>query len=319
MTQQVSAYQYLGKGRKLVEGMEKVTGSALYTGDVRLPGMLHARPVLSPYAHARIVSIDTAAAARMPGVVAVLTAQDLPTRDKIMNSRHSAVLAKEKVLFRGQPVVVVVGESEVAAQDGADAVVIDYAPLPAVVDVIKALADDAPVIWPDGLPKDGADLTAAHAAVDKETEEQARAPSNIHDETHFERGDVAAGFKQADLVIERIYKTPIVHQSYLEPHAVVAEPDVLGSSLTLYTSTQGQFIVRDETARLLGLPKSKVRVVPMTVGGGFGAKYGLIEPLVGAVALALKQPVRLVLTRSEDFLTTTPAPASIIELKTGAR
>jgi CO/xanthine dehydrogenase Mo-binding subunit len=281
--------------------------------------MLHARPVLSPYAHARIVSIDTAAAARMPGVVAVLTAQDLPTRDKIMNSRHSAVLAKEKVLFRGQPVVVVVGESEVAAQDGADAVVIDYAPLPAVVDVIKALADDAPVIWPDGLPKDGADLTAAHAAVDKETEEQARAPSNIHDETHFERGDVAAGFKQADLVIERIYKTPIVHQSYLEPHAVVAEPDVLGSSLTLYTSTQGQFIVRDETARLLGLPKSKVRVVPMTVGGGFGAKYGLVEPLVGAVALALKQPVRLVLTRSEDFLTTTPAPASIIELKTGAR
>jgi CO/xanthine dehydrogenase Mo-binding subunit len=319
VTQQVSAYQYLGKGRKLVEGMEKVTGSAQYTADVTLPGMLHARPVLSPYAHARIVSIDTAAAARMPGVVAVLTAQDLPTRDKIMNSRHSAVLAKEKVLFRGQPVVVVVGESEVAAQDAADAVVIDYAPLPAVVDVIKALADDAPVIWPDGLPKDGADLTAAHAAVDKETEEQERAPSNIHDETHFERGDVEAGFKQADLVIERIYKTPIVHQSYLEPHAVVAEPDVLGSSLTLYTSTQGQFIVRDETARLLGLPKSKVRVVPMTVGGGFGAKYGLVEPLVGAVALALKRPVRLVLTRSEDFLTTTPAPASIIELKTGAR
>jgi len=319
VTQQVSAYQYLGKGRKLVEGMEKVTGSAQYTGDIRLPGMLHARPVLSPYAHARIVSIDTAAAAHMPGVVAVLTAQDLPTRDKIVNSRHSAVLAKEKVLFRGQPVVVVVGESEVAAQDGADAVVIDYAPLPAVVDVVKALADDAPVIWPNGLPKEGVDLTAAHAAVDKETEEQERAPSNIHDETHFERGDVEAGFKQADVVIERIYKTPIVHQSYLEPHAVVAEPDVLGRSLTLYTSTQGQFIVRDETARLLGLPKSKVRVVPMTVGGGFGAKYGLVEPLAGAVALALKQPVRLVLTRSEDFLTTTPAPASIIELKTGAR
>ena len=100
---------------------------------------------------------------------------------------------------------------------------------------------------------------------------------------------------------------------------LTAEPGVLGTNLTLYTSTQGQFIVRDETARLLGLPKSKVRVVPMTMGGGFGAKYGLIEPLVGAVALTLRRPVRMVLTRSEDFLTTTPSPASIIELKTGAK
>ena len=160
----------------------------------------------------------------MPGVVAVLTADDLSTKDRAINSRHSAVLARERVLFRGQPVVVVVAESEQAAQDGADAVQIDYEPLPAVVDPLAALAADAPVIWPNGLPKEGIDLTAAHAAVDKETEEKESAPSNVHAENHFARGDVEQGFRDADVVIERIYKTPIVHQSYMEPCAVVAEP-----------------------------------------------------------------------------------------------
>ena len=313
-----TTFQVLGKPRKLVEGMEKVTGRARYSGDVSLPGMLYARPVLSPYAHARIRAIDIAAARQVPGVVAVLTAQDLPSRDRAINSRHSAILAKEKVLFRGQPVVVVVGESEAAAQDGADAVTIDYEPLPAVVDLEAALAPDAPVIWPQGLPSEGADLTAAHAAVDKETEQADRPPSNIHAENHFHRGDVERGFQEAAVIVERTYKTALVHQGYMEPHAAVADPDPLGRGLTIYTSTQGQFIVRDEVARLLSLPKSKVRIVPMTVGGGFGAKYGILEPLVGAIALAIGRPVRMVLTRSEDFLTTTPSPASVIELKTGA-
>src|SRR5215216_3685217 len=99
MTQQESAYQFLGKGRKAIDGMEKVTGQARYAGDVTLPGMLHARPVLSPYAHAEIVSIDTSAAQQVPGVVAVLTADDLTTRERAINSRHSAVLAREKVYF----------------------------------------------------------------------------------------------------------------------------------------------------------------------------------------------------------------------------
>jgi CO/xanthine dehydrogenase Mo-binding subunit len=318
MTQQDSAYQYLGKGRKAIDGMEKVTGRARYAGDVSLPGMLFARPVLSPYAHAKLVSIDTSAAQALPGVVAVLAADDLPTKERAINSRHSAVLAKQKVYFRGQPVVVVLAESEAAARDGADAVAIDYDPLPAVVDVQAAAEAGAHVIWPNGLPKEGIDMTAAHAQVSKEEEEQDRPTSNIHKENHFNRGDVERGFREADVVVERVYKTPIVHQGYLEPCAVVAEPDVRGG-LTLYVSTQGQFSVRDEVARLLDLPKSKVRVVPMTVGGGFGAKYGIIEALVAAAAIKVGRPVRMVLTRSEDFLTTTPSPATVIELKTGAK
>jgi CO/xanthine dehydrogenase Mo-binding subunit len=314
-----STFRYLGKGHRLIEGLEKITGNAKYAGDLSLPGMLHACLVLSPYAHARIVAIDRSAAQAVPGVVAVLTADDLPTRDRAVNSRHSAVLAKDRVLWRGQPVVVVVGETEAAARDAADRVVVEYEPLPPIVDVRKAAAPDAPVIWPEGLPKEGADLTAAHAAVDKGEQETTGAPSNIHDEVHFARGDVERGFAEADVVIERVYRTPMVHQGYLEPHASVAEPDPYRGGVTVYTSTQGQFSVRDEVARLLSLPKHKVRVVPMTIGGGFGAKYGIIDPLVAAVAVTLKRPVRMVLTRTEDFLSTTPSPAAIVELKVGAR
>lgn len=319
MSHNGSTFRYLGKGHRLIEGLEKVTGSAKYAGDLMLPGMLHARLVLSPYAHARIVSIDTSAAHAAPGVVAILTADDLPTRNRAVNSRHSAVLAKDRVLWRGQPVVVVVGETEMAARDAADLVVVEYEPLPPIVDVRKAAMPDAPIIWPEGLPREGADLTAAHAAVDKGEQETTGAPSNIHDEVHFARGDVERGFAEADVVIERVYRTPMVHQGYLEPHASVAEPDPYRGSVTVYTSTQGQFSVRDEVARLLSLPKHKVRVVPMTIGGGFGAKYGIIDPLVAAVAVTVKRPVRLVLTRTEDFLSTTPSPAAIVELKVGAR
>ena len=187
MSHNGSTFRYLGKGHRLIEGLEKITGNAKYAGDLSLPGMLHACLVLSPYAHARIVAIDRSAAQAVPGVVAVLTADDLPTRDRAVNSRHSAVLAKDRVLWRGQPVVVVVGETEAAARDAADRVVVEYEPLPPIVDVRKAAAPDAPVIWPEGLPKEGADLTAAHAAVDKGEQETTGAPSNIHDEVHFAR------------------------------------------------------------------------------------------------------------------------------------
>lgn len=313
-----SEYRTLGKRHKIIDGAEKLTGTAQYTADVSLPGMLHARPVLSPYAHARITSINRTAALAIPGVVAVLTAADLPTRDRPVNSRSSAVLAHDVVLFRGHPVVVVVAESEAAAQDGADAVEIDYEPLPVVASPEDALAPNAPVIWPNGLPKDGMDLTAAHAAVDKSGDIAEQAPSNLHEENVFARGDVAKAIAGADVVLKHRYTTPIVHQGYLEPHAVVAEPHHVRGEITVYTSTQGQFGVRDEVARLLSLPKSKVRVVPMVVGGGFGAKYGILDPLAAAVAWAVHRPVKIVLTRSEDFLTTTPSPAMSIDLTLAA-
>jgi CO/xanthine dehydrogenase Mo-binding subunit len=169
------------------------------------------------------------------------------------------------------------------------------------------------------LPSAEADLSAAHANVDKGEESGEKLPPNAFEKLHFERGDIAQGFAEAAVIIERTYQTSHVHQSYLEPHASVAEPDPLGRGLTLYTSTQGAYMVRDEVANLLSLPVSRVRVKPMSFGGGFGAKYGILDPLAAAVAMTVRRPVCIRLSRSEDFATTTPAQGMMIKLKTGAR
>ncbi|MFN8497891.1 MAG: xanthine dehydrogenase family protein molybdopterin-binding subunit [Anaerolineae bacterium] len=308
----------VGRRIPLADGLEKVTGQARYSADSALPGMLHARLVLSPYAHARILSIDKAPALEIPGVVAVLTAGDLPTRGRLPTNRNSATLAKDRVVFRGQPVVIVVGETEGAAADGADTVFVDYEELPAIIDPELALEPDAPLVWPNGVPKDEVNLAEIHAGAVAD-DEKPTSHGNLSGTVNFDRGDIGEGFAQSDVIIERTYRIGIVHQAYLEPHAAVASWDAIRGELTIWTATQGQFGVRDESARLLKLPKSKVTVIPTKVGGGFGAKYGIIEPLVAATSVALGKPVRLVLTRSEDFLTTTPSPATVIHLKTGAK
>lgn len=309
-------YRFLGKRRPMIEGPEKVSGRTQYTGDLVLPRMLHARPVLSPHAHARIVSIDVAEAKAVPGVVAVLTDQDLPTRNRPIASRNSAVLARERVVFQGQPVALVVGETEEAATDGAALVVVDFEPLDPVIDPERAMLPDSPLVWPEGLHEDD-DMASMHAAVDAGEEEE-RKPSNVHGHLHFQRGDAEAGLAASDVVVRRTYRTPSMHQGYMEPHASVADYDPVRKELTVHTSTQGQYQVRDELAKLLGLPQQRVRVIPMTVGGGFGAKYGIIDPLVAGASMVTGRPVRMVLSRTEDFLATTPAPASIIELQLGA-
>lgn len=251
-------------------------------------------------------------------MVAVLVAADLPTSGQQASSRTTTTLAAGEVRYRGEPVALVLAESEEAAADGAAAVAVEYQPLPVVADPTAALADGAPVIWPSGPPAAVVDLTAAHGAVSDHAAEQSAAHSNLHEQKRFERGDVAQALANADLVIERTYRTPLVHQGYLEPHAAVADYDPLRKTLHLYTSTQGQFGVRDEVARLLGLARSRVTVTPMAVGGGFGAKYGIIEPLAAAASLVCGRPVRITLSRSEDFLTTTPSPASEIRVRLGA-
>ncbi|MCA9981181.1 MAG: xanthine dehydrogenase family protein, partial [Anaerolineales bacterium] len=312
-------FKYIGHPRPIVDGLEKVTGYVKYTADTKLPGMLYTRLILSPYAHALIKAVDKSEAEALPGVVAVLTAVDLPTRDTPITSRNSAVLAKERVQWVGQPVAVVVAESEAIATDAAELVLIDYEPLTAVVRVREAILPDAPLVWPNGLPKEGDDLSSIHAQVEDTAVSDSDKPRNVSKENVYTRGDIEAGFAASDTIVEQTYHTSIVHQAYLEPHAVVVDPDPLGRGATIYTSTQGQHGVRDEVAQYLNLPQSAILVRPMAVGGGFGAKYGIYEPLATAVALTVRQPVRLVLTRSEDFLSTTPAPEILIKLKTGAK
>ncbi|MDJ0753748.1 MAG: xanthine dehydrogenase family protein molybdopterin-binding subunit [Ardenticatenaceae bacterium] len=315
MTEQ---YKYLGKPRKLIDGLEKVTGYAQYTADLQLPGMLYIRPIFSPYAHALITAVDKSAALEMPGVVAVLTAEDLPTFERVSNSRNSAVLAKKRVQWAGQPVAVVVASSEAEAADAAEMVFIDYDPLPAAIDMMEAIKPEAPTVWPNGMPEEGDDLASLHTEqVEGQAADDAEKLNNVLNENHFERGDVAADFAASDIIKEHTFDIRSLHQAYLEPHAVTAEPDPLGRRLTIYTSTQGMYGVRSEVARLLGLPQHAVTVKPMTVGGAFGAKYGIYEPLAAAVALTVRRPVRLFLSRTEDFISTTPAPRIRIELKTG--
>lgn len=313
-------FAYLGKSRPIIDGLEKVSGVAKYTADLTLPNMVYLKPVLSSYAHAKINSIDTQAAQQLEGVVAVLTAKDLPTHAKTISSRNSAVLAKDEVLFAGQPVAVVVAESEAAAEDAAQLVWMDAEPLPAVIDLEKAIQPDTPQVWPEGLPGEDDDMSDMHADTGGgDAQGDVDKPNNVSEVGHYERGDVTAGFAEADVIVERRYKTHLVHQTYLEPHAVVADPDPLGRGLTLYTSTQGQYGVRSLVAKLLDLPESKVIVNAMTIGGAFGAKYGIYEPMVAAVAMTVGRPVKMVLSRSDDTRSSTPAPAFLFELKAGAK
>lgn len=315
---QENGYKYVGKPRPLVEGLDKVSGYSRYTADLKLSGMLYAHLVLSPYAHAKILSVDKSEAEAMTGVVAVLTAADLVTRDRVIASRNSAILAKGEVMWCGQPVVAVVAESPAIAQDAAELVFVDYEPLEAIIDMEEAIKPEAFTVWPNGLPSEDSDLTSIHGATDK-AEEESNHPNNVHAENNFARGDVAAGFADADFILEDTFRMAMVHQSYMEPHSCVADPAPMGRGVTIYTATQGQFAVREEVSRICNLPKSQVKVVPMTFGGGFGAKYGIVEPVTSAIALTLQRPIRLVLSRSADYLSTTPSPAIQIELKTGAK
>jgi CO/xanthine dehydrogenase Mo-binding subunit len=314
----MTASAIIGQALPRIDSPEKVRGQTRFTADLSLPGMLHARLATSDYAHATITKIDTSAALEVPGVVAVYTGKDLLPDGPEPGQRALALLARDKVIFYGQPVAIVVAESEEAAEEAVEFVSVDYEPLGVNVDVERAAQADAPAIRPKEQ-EIGEGEGQAHATVSGGEEiDVDRFPANVTTALAFTRGDVEKGFAEADIVVERTYRTPFVHQGYIEPHAVVAVPDPLGR-LTIYTPTQGQFYARNLTAQALGLAQNEVTVVPMEVGGGFGGKTVLLQPLAGAVALRARRPVRLVLSRMEEFLLATPAPGVVIDIKTGAK
>jgi CO/xanthine dehydrogenase Mo-binding subunit len=301
---------YLGSRIPRVDGPEKVTGQARYGDDLPLYGLLHARLVLGTYAHARIKRIDASEALARPGVIAVLTADDLASILKSPpTSRARESLARGETRFAGQPVAVIVAETEAAAEDALALVDVEYEELPAVLDPLVALTPDAPAVWPDGVPG---------AKTPEETDDPALRSPNLADYTRYDRGDVEAGFAQADVVIERSYRTSIVHQSYLEPHTATAAMDPLGN-LTVYSSTQGVFLPRQEIARALGLPEHRVKVVAPVLGGGVGGKGILAQPLAAAIAIKFGRPARVVYTRMDELQAANPAPRMFINLKVGAK
>jgi CO/xanthine dehydrogenase Mo-binding subunit len=306
----------VGRWVRREDGEEKVTGYATYAGDLQFAGMAHARLVLSPYPHARITRIDADEARALPGVLGVFTADDLPLGVPEDLTRTRDPLARSRTYFEGHPVVAVVAEDEATAEDAVGLVLVEYEELEVAVDPETTLGDEREMVHDRatlGIREDA----GAHTSVGGQTD-AIRRPANAADAQRHQRGDVEQGFAEADAIVERTYRTAWVHQAYLETQSSVAVPDGVGG-ITIYSSTQGAFLVRSEVATALGIPHHKVKVITTEVGGAFGAKYALIDPLVAGLAWQLRRPVRLVFSRNEDFLAANPASAVVMEVKTGAK
>ena len=319
-TQESSRSILVGTSLPRQDGPDKVTGHARYAGDRTLQHMLYARLVLSPYGHARILNIDVSAALAVPGVVAVFTAETLGMTQADPLSRAQTPLARQEVLWCGQPVAIVVGQTEACAEDGVAAVEVDYEPLPAVVEPEAAMQPESPLARTHNEFAAKAEGNESFAffpgAVPVENEELSQ---NVRPARPLRIGDIETGLREADVVIERSYRTNPVHQSYLEPHTVTVAPGVSNSHLTIWPSTQGLFNVRSAVAKALDMPERLVHVESVPIGGGFGGKETLLEPLVAAVVQRLHRPVQLTYTRQEDLLSGNPAPQMVITLKLGAK
>ncbi len=290
------------------DGPDKITGRARYAGDQVLPGMLYARLVTSPYAHAKILNIDTSDALSLPGVVAVFTAGTLGMAQTDLLSRSQSPLAVQEALWCGHPVAIVVGETEALAEDGAAAVEVDYEPLPAIIDPEAAIRPDSP---PARTRSENSPVAGGDG--------QEQRSQNVSQAPPLRMGDIEAGLREADVVVESSFRTHPVHQSYMEPQSVTVAPSHSGHHLVIWPSTQGMFNVRSAVARALTMPERQIRVEPVPIGGGFGGKETLLEPLAAAVASRLRRPVQLVYTRQEDLLAGNPAPQMVITVKLGAK
>jgi CO/xanthine dehydrogenase Mo-binding subunit len=300
----------IGTGQRRREGREKVTGAATYVADLDERNLAHARLLLSPHAHADLAGVDISEARNAPGVIAVFAGDDLPPLNA---PEYDLPLARDRVIYTGQPVVAVVAESREQAADAIDRVVIDWRPRPAIVDPLAAARADSPMVL-SGAGEMG-DAEAHGASVAGVT--NGEKPPNVTAMAQVNMGDARAALAAAAQVTRARYISPAVHQGFLEPHAAAArvEPD---GRLTIWAATQGIFFNRRRVAEILNVPVSTVRVLPMTVGGGFGGKIVLLEPLIALLAKLTGRMVLLELTRTEEFLMGRGAPGAIIDLELGA-
>ncbi len=297
----------VGQAHSRVEILEKVTGQSVFGADVRLPtSFLFGAVLRSPHGHARIKRLDTRKAERVPGVKAVVTAQDFPPVRYGRFIWDQEYLARTKVRYVGDLVAAVAAVDENTARRALDLIEVDYEVLPSVTDALEALRPDAPFIH-----EEYEQYKAAAMAVGRK--------GNIcfHKETVV--GDVESAFREADRVFEHRFHIPMVHQTYIEPHTVLARVDATGK-VTVWVPTQAQFFLRSSLAEIFQLPFIKVRVIPTEIGGGFGGKMlPTVEP--SAVALARKSgmPVQIVMSRAEDFQTANPRHPCYARYKTGVK
>lgn len=299
-------YSVIGKSIKRLDGDDKVTGRALFADDKVEKDMLYGKILYSPVAHARIARIDTSKAEALPGVRAVATAQDCPSEPYGWLVADERIFAVGKVFFKGDRVAAVAADTEAIAEQALELIQVEYEELPAVFDPEEALKPDAPILH-ENLAQYGGMLPP-------ETRK-----GNANMAFAMNVGDVDKAFKESDLVVEGVYTTPIVHQGYLEPHSAIARVDDDGKVI-IWTTTQATFILRMLLSQALNLPEEKIEIIPSIIGAGFGGKF---PPLISHVATILarkaRRPVKITISREEEFVSSTPRSSAKIYLKTGAK
>ena len=310
------SFKVLGTTPIRPDGLDKVLGRAVFADDFFLPNMLHGKILRSPHAHARIKSIDTSAAAAVPGVKAIVTSADFPEVEHTMVSQGSAgminiaevsanCMAKDKALYDGHAVAAVAADNPHVAEHAANLIKVNYDVLPPVMDVRTAMADGAPVIHDKFNP--GAFIMPTQEFLPNATRLQ------------LGTGDLDKGFAEADLILEREFTAETIHQGYIESHVTTVN---WGSNdyITVWTATQGQFGLRDHLADVIGVPQSNINVVPLEVGGGFGGKERIyIDPVAAMLSKKSSCPVKIAMRRDEVLRATGPSPGTFIKAKFGAR
>jgi CO/xanthine dehydrogenase Mo-binding subunit len=295
----------VGKSVARIDGDIKVTGKAQYITDLSRPGMLHAKILFSDRPHARIIHIDTSKAKELEGVRAVITAKEAPSILYGLYVFDRYIFAIDKVRHIGEPVVAVAAVSKKIAEKALKLIEVEYEDLPAVLSLEDALKPDAPKVHPEVESYGGIYPYIKY--------------DNLCMDARVSCGDVERGFAEADYIFEHVYKTNPIHQASLEPHACLAEFDIDGQ-ITVWTGTQQLSVCHSELSRSLGLPQTKVRVIPAWLGGGFGGKLKTLhEQICVLLAKAAKAPVKLELTREEEFTATHPRAGFVIRMKTGVK
>jgi CO/xanthine dehydrogenase Mo-binding subunit len=302
----VASYQVIGKSSPRVEGVEKVTGSARYAADFSPPGTIWGKALHSPYAHARIVSIDTAAAKALPGVHAVITGADVETGTYYGRAiKDIPVLAKDRVRFFGERIAAVAADDEDTAQRALDLIEIEYEELPTVFDPLEAMQPSAPNLHPDFASYTGA----------RPPENQ---PPNVYSLTLAERGDVEAGFAEADVIVDNTYRLSRVHQVYLEPQTVTIWLD--GERVQVWTCSKAPYNTREALATAANIPEETIVFNPTLIGGDFGGKATPSDlPICYFLAKASGRPVRMVLDYTEELMAANPRHEVVVQLKSGVK
>ncbi|HEY7168626.1 MAG TPA: xanthine dehydrogenase family protein molybdopterin-binding subunit [Candidatus Binatia bacterium] len=303
-------FKVIGSSPARIGGVERVVGKGIYGIDLMLKDQLHGAILRSQYAHAKIVSIDTSEAKKIPGVHAVVTAEDAPNvrYGRSYIDRH--VLARGKVRFMGDPVAAVAADTPAIARQALKKIKVVYEPLPVVIDPEEATKPNAPVLHDDmPLPK----TIPAEAKM-----------KNVCGHAVVHVGDPEKAMAEADIVVDEVYETKMIHPQYLEPRIAAAQMEPNGR-LTIWANAQAPFPVRQEVAKTLGLPLNNVRVISAGLGGGFGGKGSgitsgaAIEPICGLLAIKANRPVMIVLDKAEETISTTIRAGARMYIKTGVK